>query len=165
MSIADKDLQRYRFLLMYDDERVMDVAVALREQQGQDWWKLVIDLEEGGYAISDVSQLTVYLNEHGGDLLEQPLASLVGPVFQKTDAVLEREATTVEEAREAAFDSDAQVAVILDDEEVVGVLPVGTRSGSPFDASLVNLAGQYAELPAEGLVSKRRLARKKKKKK
>src|SRR5574341_2034459 len=49
--IPDDVLDRNKHVLMYDDERVLDALVELRDRQGQDWWHLVVDVEEGGYAI------------------------------------------------------------------------------------------------------------------
>jgi hypothetical protein len=158
-GIPDDLLDGYKCVLMYDDERVADAVAALRDANGLDWWYLVVDLGGSEYAVAAFSDLQKPLQERGAPFLETPLAALVGSVLNKVETA-EKEAITTNEAQERAFRTPGHAVVILTGGEFRGVLPQGLRRGL-FESSLVQLAGEYAPLPKQGLLSVRRLQAKK----
>ncbi|MGF1504833.1 MAG: hypothetical protein GYB64_17050 [Chloroflexi bacterium] len=164
--LTDKDLDRNRHLFMFDDETVMDLVRAVRDEDAQDWWHLVVDLEEGGYAVARVSDVTAALNEQGEDLLGTRLAELVGVVLKPVETTVEMAGTDYRALRDEAYQTKSKVAVVLQDGAYRGIVTAGgSRSGGAFDAGLVAMAGQYAEIPEEGLLSPRRKKHKSKQKK
>ena len=154
-GIPDDLLDGYKCVLMYDDERVADAVAALRDASGLDWWYLVVDLSDGQYAVASFSDLQKPLQERGAAFLETPLSALVGSVINKVETA-EKEAISTNEAQERAFRAPGRAVVILMGGEFRGVLPQGTRRGL-FESNLVQLAGEYAPLPQQGLYSARRL--------
>lgn|SRR5574341_277577 len=160
--IPDDVLDRNKHVLMYDDERVLDALVELRDRQGQDWWHLVVDVEEGGYAITRFGDLSAYIEDNGKAALEQSLGDLVGTELTPVEVIVEQAGSDLDTVRETAFETDSQVVVVTTGGEFRGILPVGgTRSA--FENRLLTLAGQYATLPDKGLISRRRMKSKEKK--
>ena len=159
-AITNGQIDRYKYILMYDDERVVDAIIALRDAGGQDWWHLVIDLEGGGYAAAPFSALASRLEEQGEPLLGRPLGELVGTTLTVVEVTVEQAEADLDDIRRRAAESECRVAVVLKEGELRGVLAVGTmRSATPglFDTGLAQLAGRYAELPERGLLSRRRI--------
>lgn len=162
--ISEEELARHRHILLYDDEPVMNAVISLRDAGGMDWWYLVVDLEEGGYAAARFSDLAAYLDEHGADVLEQPLGDLVGTLLKRVEVIADLEESDSDSVRDQVFKSDSQVAVMKRQAEFKGILPAGvTRSGGLFESELIRLAGQYATIPEKGTLSRRRKQAKKKK--
>ncbi len=162
--IPDEMLERHRYILMYDDETVMDAIVALRNADGQDWWRLIVDLETGGYAVGRFSDLSGPVEAQGADFLKRALGELVGEVLAKVDVVAEKAQTDADTIAEQAGASDSEVAVLTEGGEIQGIFaPSAALRKGVFESSLVSLAGQYSEIPKEGTLSRRRLGSKKKK--
>lgn len=160
-GIPEQEIARHRCILMYDDETVADAAAALRDaQQGYDWWHVVVDLAEGGYAVARFSDLAAQLKTAGEskrtELLNRPLVELVGTVLTKVDVVAGQDQESLDALKNRASRTGSGVAVVLDDGGFKGIIATGgTRSGA-MDVGLVSLAGTYATLPEKGLMSKRR---------
>lgn len=153
--IDDTLLERYKFILMYDDERVIDAVAALDEANGADWWYLVVDLSGGGYAAAPYSALVAGIKSEGEDYLMRPLRDVVGGALEHVECVAEQQAADLDAISQQAAESRCPVAVILNEGDVQGILPVaGTRG--VFDVGVINLAGKYAPLPERGLLSPRR---------
>ncbi|MBN1426814.1 MAG: hypothetical protein JXB07_00420 [Anaerolineae bacterium] len=171
-GIPDQEIAKYRCILMYDDETVVEAATALRNEKGYDWWHIVTDLRDGGYAVARFSDLAVRIREadetRRSVLLGCCLVDLVGTVLSKVEVVADQEKETLDTVRERAYRTKNGVVVILADGDFKGIIDTqGTRSG-PMDVGLVSLAGAYATLPEKGMMSKRRkqaMESKKKKKK
>jgi hypothetical protein len=143
---------------MYDDERVLDAVLALREQGGRDWWLLLVDQGET-YAGATFGALTSSLRQQGQAGLDRLLGDLVGDVLHPVEVVVDRAAISYEEAIDRAAATTSGLVVVQDQGEVVGVISaIGTRSAGLFDPGLVQLAGQISELPERGLLSRRRAA-------
>ncbi len=158
-SITEQQLSRHRYILMYDDERVLDALLALHEQAGQDWWFLVVDLEAGGYAVGPFSALAGGLEAGDEAYLERQLGEMVGESLVRAEVVVEQAEADLAEALQRAAERDAPAALVVSAGEVRGVLPVGGVRGSTrgvFDTGLAQLAGRYAKLPERGLLSRRR---------
>jgi hypothetical protein len=159
--ITDAQIDRYKFILMYDDETVLDAIITWRDAQGFDWWYLVVDREPGGYAIARYSDLLNAVEDPDEAFLRQPLSSLVGDVLEEAFVVAERSEVTYEQVRELVESWGSQAAVIREGGDLRGVLTFGgTRSakmrGGVFDSKLLKLAGEkYAEIPP-GTYSPRR---------
>lgn len=158
-SISESDISKHRCILLYDDETVIDAVLALRDREGQDWWYLVVDLEGEGYAAARFSDLTRQVEEEGAPFLERALGSLVGTLLVRVDVVADQERSDLQGVREQAAESDSQMVVVVLADEFKGVIPVGgTRSpGGPFDEGLVRMAGRYARIPEQGVLSRRRM--------
>ncbi len=159
-AIPDGQIDRYKYILMYDDERVVDAIVTLRDAGGQDWWHLVVDLEGGGYAAAPFSALVNGLEEQGKPFLERPLGELVGTTLAAVEVIVEQAKADLDDIRRRAAESECQIAVVLKEGELRGVLAVGTMRSAThglFDTGLAQLAGRYAELPERGLLSRRRI--------
>jgi hypothetical protein len=154
-GIPDDLLDGHKYVLMYDDERVADAVVALRDSKGYDWWYLVVDLTDGQYAVATFGDLQKPLQERGAAFLETPLSALVGSVIKRVETA-EKDTITVNEAQERADHVPGRAIVILTGGEFRGVLPLSIHRGL-FESSLVQLAGEYAPLPQQGLYSARRL--------
>ncbi len=154
--IHDHELDKYKHILMFDDERVMEAIIALRDASGYDWWHLVVDLGAEGYAAARFSDLDGFVKEEGAMALESALGSLVGPVFAKVDIVVEQDSLSLSETLDRAQNAAGRMAVVVREGEFRGLLVISTRRGL-FESSLLNLAGEYAEIPKAGMVSPRRL--------
>jgi hypothetical protein len=159
-GIPDQEIAKYRCILMYDDETVVDAATALRDAQGYDWWHLVADLDAGGYAVARFSDLAAQLRTSDQTrhamLLNHPLGELVGSVLTKVDIVADQEHESLDTLKDRVCRTRSGVAVIRTEAGFKGIIATGgTRSG-PMDVGLVSLAGSYAALPEKGLMSKRR---------
>lgn len=159
--ITSEQIDRYKYILMYDDETVLDAIIAWRDSQGFDWWYLIVDLEPGGYAIARYADLLHMVEEPDEAFLLQPLSSLVGGILIEAHVVVERGDVTYEEVRELAESWDAPAALVQEEGILRGVLTFGgTRAarmrGGVFDSKLLKLAGEkYAEIPP-GTYSPRR---------
>jgi hypothetical protein len=153
--LADGAIDKNRYILMYDDESVMDAVIALRDAGGQDWWHLVVDVEGGGYAVGRFADLGQRLETEGAAVLQQTLGELVGTVLKPVEVVVEREAVDLGEAQDRAYDSGGKAAVVLEAGAVRGLVLAGVTRGV-FDTKLVALAGEYAEIPEKGTLSRRR---------
>ncbi len=151
--LTDSDIQRHRYITMYDDERVLDALIALRDAEGMDWWFLIVDIESGGYAAARFSDLEETIRQGKVDTL---LGELVGDVLKPVEVVVEQGSATLTTVQDLAFKSRAQVAVIEDQGEFRGVVAVTSRKGL-FDSSLLNLAGDFAAIPQQGVLSRRRM--------
>ena len=156
--ISDNDVHKYRCILMYDDETVMDAVRELRDQNGQDWWHLVVDLDGGDYAIAHFTDLSTYVDDKGAEFLDKLLGDLVGEPLIKVDVIAEQDDSNLATVREKTAESDSRVAIIVSGGEFKGIIPMGgTRSADgAFGGGLVQLAGNYAEIPAKGVLSRRR---------
>lgn len=159
-GIPDQEIAKYRCILMYDDETVVDAAAALRDAQGYDWWHVVANLESGGYAVARFSDLTAQIKTADettrATLLTSPLGELVGTLLAKVDIVTDQDQESLDTLKDRAYRTSSGVAVILTRGDFKGIIATGgTRSG-PMDVGLVSLAGSYAALPEKGLMSKRR---------
>jgi hypothetical protein len=62
-ALTDSTIQKHRHIYMYDDERVVDALIALRDAEGQDWWHLVVELTDGRYAAARFSDLEKQLEK------------------------------------------------------------------------------------------------------
>ncbi len=153
--ISDEQARRYRCVRMYGDESVLDAVAALRDEQGHDWWYLIVELEDGRYAAAPFSTLAVSIQEGGADFLSRPLGDLVGDPLPVVEVVMEQDEADARELAERAADTDSSAAVVLCEGKFLGVMPAGGTRGA-FDVGIVNLAGRYADLPEEGLLSRRR---------
>ncbi len=163
--IPDDQIDRHKFVLMYADERVIDAVADLRDAQGQDWWHLVVDLGEGRYAAARFSDLTAGVKAQGETFLTQPLDRLVGSVLLPIAVIAEQDQADLDQVRQRAAETPGHAAAILSGGEFRGIVPAGgTRApGGLFDVGLVQLAGQFAEIPEKGTLSRRRMAGKPKK--
>jgi hypothetical protein len=160
-SIPDEILDEYKCVMMYDDERVADALAALRDADGLDWWYLVIDLEQGGYAVAAFSELENPLKELGAVFLETPLSALVGAVLRQVEAA-EQDTLSLNEAQQRAFNAPGRALIVEKSGSFRGLIPHVTRRGL-FESNLIQLAGEYAPLPQQGMFSRRRLQAKKSK--
>lgn len=159
-GISEQEIAKYRCILMYDDETIVDAAAALRDAQGYDWWHVVADLRNGGYAVARFSDLAAQLKTadetRRAALLSRPLGELVGTVLTKVDVVADQNQESLEALKDRAYRTGSGVVVVVKEGGFKGIIaPGGTRSG-PMDVGLVSLAGAYATLPEKGLMSKRR---------
>jgi hypothetical protein len=162
-GIPEQDLHKYKCIVMYDDERVGDAIALLRDQKGMDWWYLVVEKEQGGYAVASFGSLEKPLEERGEPFLTTPLHALIGSVL-KTAEVAEQGTLTLTDAQTRARDSEGQAVVIVQNGEFLGVIPNmtrGTRSGGLFESQLVTMMGEYAPIPQAGVLSRRRLMKNK----
>lgn len=153
--ISDEQARRYRCVHMFGDEHVLDAVAALRDEQGHDWWYLIVELEDGRYAAAPFSKLATDIEAGGEGFLNRPLADLAGGVLPLVEVIAEQTEADTHELTERAADTDSGAAVVLCDGEFLGVMPAGGTRGA-FDVGIVNLAGRYADLPEEGLLSRRR---------
>lgn len=160
-AITDHLVDRNRHLFMYDDERLINALAALRDANGQDWWHLVVSVESGGYAVARFSDLEEPIRQQGAAFLESPLSELVGVALVPVEVVVDQ-GDDLERVQDRAFSSRSQVAVVEHDGEFRGIIPVATRKGL-FESNLLTLAGEYAAIPQQGVVSRRRLAAKNRK--
>jgi len=153
---SDEVLKSYKCLVMYDDEHVADALTALRDGQGMDWWYLVVDLDADGYAVAPFSALQDPLQNLGVAFLQTPLGALVGTVLLSADQV-EQGAISLADARTKARAAAAKAVVVIQDGDVSGVIPSDTTRQGLFESRLLNLAGELAPLPQQGVLSRRRL--------
>jgi hypothetical protein len=161
--ITDQELERYRCILMYDDETVMDAVIALRDAQGLDWWSLVVDMD-GKYRVAAFSDLSAKIKQDGKSLLEKKLGDLPGDSLIEVQVVVDQATADSDETKDKAAESASHTAVVLSGGEFKGVLSVGGHRGADLmGGGLVGLAGQYAEIPSKGVLSRRRAAKGKKK--
>lgn len=159
--IHDELIDRHKYILMYDDERVLDALAALRDAGGQDWWYLIVDLQGGGYAATQYGTLASGIRAGGPSFLARSLGTLVGDELERIECVTEQRDADYDAISRRAAESKCSVALILDGGEVRGILPVAGSRGA-FDQGVVQLAGKYATLPEAGLLSPRRARAKKK---
>ncbi len=168
MAISDQDIQKYRCILMYDDETVLDAVAAYRDDKmAAEWWTLVVDLG-GKYAVTTFADVSAKVKEGKKDFLEKTLGGLVGSALKPVDVVVEQASADLAAARDKAAATPSQMVVVVSRGEFKGVISAATSRGGAglFGSELVKLAGQYADLPTTGLVSRRRqeaMAAKKKK--
>jgi hypothetical protein len=153
--ISDEQARRYRCVRMYGDESVLDAVAALRDEQGHDWWYLIVELEDGRYAAAPFSKLAVSIQEGGADFLSRPLGELAGDPLPIVEVVKEQTEADARELAELAADTLSSAAVVLCEGDFLGIMPAGGTRGA-FDVGIVNLAGRYADLPEAGLLSRRR---------
>jgi hypothetical protein len=153
--ISDEQARRYRCVHMYGDERVIDAIAVLRDEQGHDWWYLIVELEDGRYAAAPFSKLAASIEEGGADFLSRPLGELAGDALPVVEVVMEQTEADPRELAERAADTVSSAAVVLYEGEFLGIVPAGGTRGA-FDVGIVNLAGRYVELPEEGLLNRRR---------
>lgn len=168
MAISDQDVQKYRCILMYDDETVLDAVAAFRDDKmAAEWWTLVVDLG-GKYAVTTFADVSAQVKEGKKGFLENPLGKLAAGVLKPVDVVVEQSTADLAAARGKAAGTPSQMVVVISQGEFKGVISAATSRGGAglFGSELVKLAGQYADLPTTGLVSRRRqeamAARKKK---
>jgi hypothetical protein len=169
MAISDDDLKRFRSILMYDDETMLQAVAAYRDdKQAADWWLLVVDLGGGKFAAASFADVTAQIKTGQKNFLESPLGRLVGGVLKPVDVVAEQSSSDLAAVREKASVTPSQVLVVVDKGEYKGVVSAATTRGGAglFGSELVKLAGEYASIPAQGTLSRRRMeamaARKKK---
>jgi hypothetical protein len=159
-GIPDHEIVKYRCILMYDDETIVDAAAALRNEQGYDWWHVVTDLKDGGYAVARFADLAVQIKSADETkriaLLNRPLGELVGTVLARVDIVTDQEKDTLESIRDRTNHTRSGVAVVLTSGSFKGIIATGGTRDAPMDVGLVSLAGKYANLPEKGMMSKRR---------
>ncbi len=159
--IPDTLLDRHKYIFMYDDERVLDAIVALRDANGYDWWYLLVDVEESGYAAAPFSALAAGIEESGEAFLNRRLGELVGEELAPVECIAQQSEADYERVSWLTARSSCPVAVIMQGDELRGILPVAGTRGA-FDVGVINLAGKYAPLPEQGLLSPRRQRPKKK---
>ena len=153
---SNEVLKTYKCLVMYDDECVADALTALRDGQGMDWWYLVVDLDAGGYAVAPFTALQDPLQNLGATFLQTPLGALVGTLLLAADKV-EQGTISLADARANARAAASKAVIVIQDGEVAGVIPSDTTRQGLFESRLLNLAGELAPLPQQGVLSRRRL--------
>jgi hypothetical protein len=162
MPLTAAEINRQPCLLLYDDETLLDAVIALRDAEGHDWWTLVVDTEEGGYAATEFENIVVALGEAGEAALSRTLGSLIPDVLIPVSIVVEAGAVDSDSLKASLYDAPGRVAIITQDGEFQGVIKGQTtrKSAAPsktiFSGGLVQLAGQYAEIPPTGTLSPRR---------
>jgi hypothetical protein len=168
MAISDQDIQKYRCILMYDDETMKDAVAAYRDDKmAAEWWTLVVDVG-GKYAVTSFADVSARIKDGGKAFLESKLGGLVGTALKTVEVVVEQSGGDLASVRDKASATATQMAVVVDRGEFKGVISAATSRGGAglFGSELVKLAGQYSDLPTTGLVSRRRqeamAARKKK---
>ena len=160
--MSDDRLQRNRYVLINDDLRVMDAVIAYRDEEAADWWLLLVDVEDEGYAVAKFESLTAALESASDQqaYLQQTLGGLVGVLLEPVDLVVQHADADYDATVDQLVAADGIAAVVIHGDEVAGVIPrPTTRAGGLFQSSLLQLAGRVADIPDTGLISKRRRKR------
>lgn len=162
MPVTMDDLRRYRSVYMFDDETLGDALGSLADQNGYDFWYLVVERTGGGFAACEYSALKGLLEAQGESALALPLKSLINHLqrqdgqkekiaFPTTERpmipvtrVLESSGVSVDLARAEAAASASNIAVILEGDDYLGLLPGDITRAGAFDGGLLAMAGQYA---------------------
>lgn len=128
------------FIVVPASQTLRDALALLTEQNGQEWWYLVVERGNGGYLAARFSNLRERLKAEGSDLLDSPLTTLEGS--ELPEAVIIGWGLTADEARKVAQSHVSGIAVVVWNGAVLGLVDVGrTRQAMAFgEASMSEMA-------------------------
>nr|MBN1229026.1 hypothetical protein [Anaerolineae bacterium] len=154
---------RYKYLLVDAEATVLESIAFLRDEQGHDWWYLVVE-SDNTFAAAPFSSLAERVKVEQDAFLQTPLHALIGSLLVPIETIAEPSTADYDATLRQAGESQSGIAIIIHKGECQGILVTRTtRSGGLFDTGIIQLAGQYAELPEAGLLNRSRLRKKGKK--
>lgn len=152
MPISEAALQDSKncFLAVKGDASVGQAFGALQGEGGQQWWHLVVQMDDGSWRVTRFSDLYVALKDRA-DAAEIRLGSWDG--LTETTAV-ERDSIDTRAAEALAKKSTNQVIVVTFDAAPIGLLVGDVRRGGPSisSAKLGELGGKHINLKDYGSI-------------
>lgn len=156
MPISDEALQKEknRFIAVTGDAKFGQAIAALNALDGQPWWHLVLQVNDGSWRAARFGEI-------GSSLAAKTNAaetSLRDSTELQTVAVIERNSLDTKAAQAMARKSAGGILVVLDNGAPVGILVEGIRraagSGGLMlsSTSLEQLGGKYVKLKDYGSI-------------
>jgi hypothetical protein len=158
MPISDDALQKEsnRFIAVKGDARFGQAVAALKALDGQLWWYLVVQLNDGSWRAARMSEIAASLADDK-DAAETCLGDAAA---LKTVPAVEQDSLDTKTATRLARQSAAGVVVVTDNDSPVGILveivrrgAAGSPGGLPLSStSLDQLGGKYVKLKDYGSI-------------
>jgi hypothetical protein len=152
MPISEAALQnpKNRFLAVKGDASVGQAFGALQGEGGQQWWHLVVQMDDGSWRVTRFSDLYVALKDRA-DAADLRLGSWDSLI--ETTAV-ERDSIDTRAAESLAKKGASRVLVVTVDGSPVGLLVEGVTRGGPSisSAKLGELGGKHINLSDYGSI-------------
>jgi len=127
MPINDTVLQQVTnsHIKVNDTETMRDAFARYKAANGQPWWRLVVQRQDGKWAVITFRDLDALANDLGAAFFNQPIRDL--PIPFKTVNAVEQDQYTTNAAQRLALDSPEQLLVVTKNGQFVGILAVGTK--------------------------------------
>ena len=152
MPISDEALQnpKNKFIAVSGDATVGQGIAALQAQDGQPWWHLLVQLEDGSWGVTRFADLYVSL-ERMADAADVRLGGWKG---LKPATAVEQDSIETRPGQSLAGKSPGSMLVVTVDGMPVGILVEGVSRGglSITSAKLGELGGKYIDLRDYGSI-------------
>jgi|GEM_PF-1103926 hypothetical protein len=160
MPISDEVLQREknRFIAVKGDAKFGQAIAALNALGGQQWWHLVVRMDDGSWRVARFSELAESLSStaHAAEVCLRDLQQL------RMVSSIERISLDTKAAQTLSRKSAAQILVVTDNGLPIGILVEGVRRGVAAGEntggltmpgpSLDQLGGAYVKLKDYGSI-------------
>ena len=158
MPISDEALQnpKNRFIAVTGDAKFGQAIAALKALDGQPWWQVVVQLEDGSWRAARISDIAASLvtNKDAAEITLRDATEL------KTVAAVEQASLETKAAQALARNSAGGVLLVTDNGTPVGILVEGVRRGAASNVggpalsstSLDQLGGKYVKLKDYGSI-------------
>ena len=161
MPISDEALQnpKNRFIAVKSDAKLGQAIAALNGLDGQPWWHLVVQMDDGSWRVARFNELSESLG-----VATDPAEIRLRDVNNLRGAsAVEQRTIETKAAQALARKSPTQVLVVTDNGAPVGILVEGVTRGAAVpsrsagalvvpSASLDELGGKYVKLKDYGSI-------------
>jgi len=153
MGVSDEELRnpKNRFVAVVADATVGQAIAAWQDLDGEPWWHLIVQMDDGSFRAARFSALYSALHEsaNAAEIQVRDLTEL------EPAATVERAAIETVEAKALARRSPTQVVVVTSGGSPVGILVEGVRRSGGLIATAANLdelGGKYIKLKDYGSI-------------
>jgi hypothetical protein len=152
MPISDEALQnaKNKFIAVSGDATVGQAIAALQVQDGQPWWHLLVQMDDGSWGVTRFADLYVSL-ERMANAADVRLGGWRG---LKPATAVEQDSIETRAAQALAGKSPGSMLVVTIDAMPVGILVEGVSRGglSITSVKLGELGGKYVNLKDYGSI-------------
>jgi hypothetical protein len=152
MPISDEALQnaKNKFIAVSGDATVGQAIAAFQVQDGQPWWHLLVQMDDGSWGVTRFADLYVSL-ERMADAADVRLGGWKG---LKPATAVEQDSIETKAGQSLAGKSPGSMLVVTVDGMPVGILVEGVSHGglSITSAKLGELGGKYVDLKDYGSI-------------
>ena len=158
MPISDEALQKEsnRFIAVKGDAKFGQAVAALKALDGQPWWYLIVQLDDGSWRAARISEIAASLadDKNAAETRVRDAPEL------KTVTAVEQNSIDTKTATALARDSAGGVLVVTNTGGPVGILVEGVRRAAASNfgglalssTSLDQLGGKYVKLKDYGSI-------------
>ncbi|MCC7448513.1 MAG: toll/interleukin-1 receptor domain-containing protein [Anaerolineae bacterium] len=128
-----------------DTATMRDAFTRYKAADGQPWWRLVVQRQDGSWAVTTFRDLDALASSLGAAFFDQPIRDL--PIPFTTVIAVDQDRYTTNAAQRLALDSPEQLLVVTKNGQLVGILVVGTRRSAAEKSDGPSAVDLFERLP------------------